>query len=482
MARPNILLILADAVQAATLDPQHICQTPHLDRLARRGVRFTRAYSTTPVCSPSRASLMTGLLPHNHGVLQVEHGVDPDQCVLRTDRPHWAQRLTVSGYRTGYIGKWHIGRTHRTQDFGWQYSRCINSPEYAAAAERKIGLPPADRLDAALSFAFTGPDGYEQPWLLYGVTDVPPEERSVSLPAEFGEEFLDEALSGREPWCCCASFPEPNDQLVCSREVFDRYDQGAVDLPANLNAEFGQYPAVYGRARAPFQDMTPHQWRLARTCYYARITEIDRMAGRLLERIERAGQLENTVVVFTSDHGRYVGGHGMDGHNIGAFEELYNIPLIAAGPGIASGAVTDARVGLHDLCPTLLELAGLPPFESPDSRSFAGVLCDPTGHEREFTTGYAEYFGSRYWLTQRVLWQDDWKMVFNGFDRDELYNLREDPFETTNLANDPAQRARHRRMMAEIWRLVRRTNDATLLNGQWFGLRLGVVGPDLANE
>ena len=103
---PNILFFMVDQMQAQVLEPDHVCQTPHFDRLARQGVRFQRAYTPNNICSPTRTSLMTGLLPHNHGVLEVLYPRTPDQHVLRPDKPHWAQRLVEAGYHTGYFGKW----------------------------------------------------------------------------------------------------------------------------------------------------------------------------------------------------------------------------------------------------------------------------------------------------------------------------------------------------------------------------------------
>ena len=111
MTRPNLLLVLPDGMQGRTTFPESPCRTPNIDRIAERGRRFRRAYTVQPTCSPARASLMTAAMPHSHGVLQVEHCVDQDQCVLRTDYPHWAQRLAEAGYRTAYFGKWHIGMT-----------------------------------------------------------------------------------------------------------------------------------------------------------------------------------------------------------------------------------------------------------------------------------------------------------------------------------------------------------------------------------
>ena len=101
--KPNILFLMTDQMQGRVLDPDHVCKTPNFDRLASQGVRFARAYTPNAVCSPARASLMTGLLPHSHGVLEVIHCVDEDQCNLRRSFPHWAQRLEAAGYKTGYF-------------------------------------------------------------------------------------------------------------------------------------------------------------------------------------------------------------------------------------------------------------------------------------------------------------------------------------------------------------------------------------------
>lgn len=119
-AGPNILFLMTDQMQANVLEEGHPCLTPNFDRLAEEGVTFTRAYTPNAVCSPARASLMTGLLPHNHGVLAVTHTSDEDQNCLRTDKPHWAQKLREAGYRTGYFGKWHVERTNRLELFGWE--------------------------------------------------------------------------------------------------------------------------------------------------------------------------------------------------------------------------------------------------------------------------------------------------------------------------------------------------------------------------
>ena len=477
--RPNILVIIADGMQEQTLDPAHPCRTPNLERLMKRGVRVRNAYTALPTCSPARASLMTGLLPHNHGVLEVEHAVDHDQSVLRTENPHWAQRLREDGYATAYFGKWHIERTGELERFGWDVHDTQGAKEHRDSSQRggKDGEVP---LDPATVRHYRGPEGYNDA-LQYGVTDVPPKERQIGRPASLAVEHLAEAKRDG-PWCCCVSYYEPNEALVVGREAYDQYDVDTLPLPASLHDDLHDRPGLYRREQAIWEDVTDDVWRQALACYYGRITEIDGQAGRLTDVLESTGQSDNTIVVFTADHGRYLGAHGMDAHNFGAFEEIYNIPMVVAGPGIAHGVTAEARVGIHDLCPTICELAGVPPIGAPDARSFAPLLADPVSARADYQAGYAEYHGTRFRLTQRISWEGAWKFVFNGFDYDELYNLAEDPHEMMNLAALPEHAERTRHMMTQVWRRARETDDHTILNTHYHSMRFAAVGPEVADE
>ena len=257
-------------------------------------------------------------------------------------------------------------------------------------------------------------------------------------------------------------------------------------LPDSLHDDFADGPALYRRQREIFRAVSEREWREARACYYALVTELDERFGMLLDGLEAAGEAKNTIVIVLGDHGRYMGAHGFDAHNFAAFEEAYHIPLIVSGPGIASGLETDALVSLADVCPTLLEIAGAPPIDVPDSRSFATLLSDPAGQAEGFDTGYAEYHGGRFVFTQRVLWQGPWKFVFNGFDFDELYNLDDDPYELTNLARDfardPAHQERIRAMMTEMWRIMRDTGDRAVVETHYPPMRVAAVGPKVVRE
>lgn len=310
------------------------------------------------------------------------------------------------------------------------------------------------------------------------MTNVEPEKRGVGITTAAALEFLKEQHGGTAPWCCFVSVIEPHDPFVCGEKAFRLYDPEQLELPPNASDLLENRPGLYRKSARVYQSMTEREKKEALACYYASITEIDEQFGKILDVLRESGHLANTIVVFTTDHGELLGAHGLYCKNIGAFEEVYRIPLIMSGPGIIRGAKSKARVGLHDLCPTLLELAGCQPIEAPDCRSFASVLRSPEA-DAEFQTGFAEYNGGRYLLTQRIVWDGDWKLVFNGFDFDELYNLALDPYELENRIDDPQHQKRAEQMFALAWRKMSETGDHSLLKSAYPPLRLAPYGPDI---
>tara|TARA_B100001964_G_scaffold173885_2_gene191551 strand:- start:1607 stop:2878 length:1272 start_codon:yes stop_codon:yes gene_type:complete len=423
---------------------------------------------------------MTGRLPHSHGVLEVIHCVDDDQCNLRPELPHWAQRLEASGYHTGYFGKWHVERTDDLARFGWQVDGGSKSERFRS---RAVAVSTETKADG--SFTLRGmnekPEGYSES-LLYGVTDVPPEQRGVGITTDLAMEFLQQSQVGDSPWCCFVSITEPHDPFVTGEEAFARYNVDSVELPPNIDDGLAGQPGLYRKAGLTWKGMTERQKKEAAVCYWASITEIDEQYGRLLGFLEASGQLDDTIVVLSSDHGELLGAHGLYCKNVSGFEEVYNIPLVISGPGIGSGVVSEARVGLHDLCSTLVELAGAEPITVPDSKSFVSALRDSTGSAGDFTQGFAEYHGGRYRLTQRVIWDGPWKLCWNGFDFDELYNLDDDPYEMNNRIADGDVQDRVRSLMRQAWQVVRDTGDTALLRSHYPILRLAPYGPDILDD
>ena len=473
MQSPNILFLMCDQLRADALSPDSVCLTPHLDGLARRGVRFCRAYTPNPVCSPARASLMTGLLPHNHGVTVVTHTVDDDQACLRTDKPHWAQQFVHAGYSTGYFGKWHIERANDLARYGWQTNGSYESLGMQTAIRQRVQTGPY-----RLAGYNTAPPGYRADSLLYGVTEAPVENRMMTVAVDAAAEFLENATAGPTPWCCFVSLTEPHDPFVCGEEAYEQYDVDTLPLPVSADDDLRGRPNVYRLAADVWRGLSERERREAAACYYGSVTEIDSQFGRLLQLLEANGQLGNTLVILTSDHGEFLGAHGLYCKNFHAGEEVYQVPLLMAGPGVAAEQVCPARVGTHDLASTLLEYVGLVALEVPDSQSFFPLLANPeVGSERE--RGYAEYSGGRMLLTQRVVWDGPWKFVFNGFDYSELYNLDDDPHELHNRVLDSDAQEVVKHMCRIMWETARRTGDHSLFNSQYPILRVAPYGPEI---
>lgn len=450
--RPNILFLMADQMQARAFEPGQPCRTPNLDRLKARGVRFQRAYTPNAVCSPARASLMTGLLPHNHGVLGVVREGAP---ALNEQHPHWAQSLQRSGYRTGYFGKWHVELSETPGRFGWEVDAGARGPRMdpilraARNALHQATYSPVRHNETP---------GYKRS-VHYGVTEVPSDARQMGLITREALTFVQESLKGQSPWCCFISFPEPHDPYIAGKQAYAQYEVDRLELPPNVHDSMTGRPGGYRKLGRVWQGMTDREHREARACYFASITELDAQFGRVLDLLDQSGQADNTIIVLTSDHGDLLGAHGLYLKGYTAAEEIYNIPLIVAGPGIARGVVTPARVGLHDLGPTLLELTGCPPLPATDSASFAPLLPNPAAHAERYTTGYSEYHGDRIHMDQRIAWKGRYKYVLNGFDFDELYDLEADPFEMTNLIDRESHRAVAREMLAMIWERGLASND-----------------------
>jgi arylsulfatase A-like enzyme len=217
------------------------------------------------------------------------------------------------------------------------------------------------------------------------------------------------------------------------------------------------------------------QFAEATACYYALCSLIDDQIGRILVVLEELGQAENTIIVFLSDHGDYMGAHRLLLKGIPVFEEAYRVPLILNGPGIPAGRQIEQIVSLLDLAPTLVELTTRSKFDC-HGRSLVPLL---QGDQPDWPgEAFAECHGQRFYYTQRVLWRNNLKYVFNGFDEDELYDLAADPHELRNLASDPAYRAALESLAGRMWAIIRQTGDSNMAQAQYGMFRFAPVGPE----
>ncbi|MBT9775149.1 sulfatase-like hydrolase/transferase [Clostridium sp. MCC353] len=472
MKNPNVLFLMCDQLSAYALyNPA--CLTPNIDKLRRRSVTFDKAHTVNAVCSPSRASLMTGLLPHNHGVLWVTHNMDEDQGCLREEHPHFAQILRDQGYTTGYFGKWHVEHTNQPKRFGWQYTNeDFSKRDFCTSKDSPEG-------DYIIKKTLDRPEGYDEKRLFYGVRNCGDEGMRMFQPVSCGIRFIESRRDKEAPWVCMVSTREPHDPFICTKEYYDMYDVSEIKLHPSCFDSLENQPYLYKKAGRAWAGLSVWEKKEAAACYYASITQIDKLFGSLIDKLDETGQSENTIIVLTADHGELLGAKGLYSKNISASELIYNIPLILSAPGCGRNAVSHAKLTLADVCQTVLDLCGAPLIETRDSRSGKLVLENPQEYDREFDCCYAVYFGGRIMLTQRIVWDGSYKYVFNGFDKDELYDLEEDPYELKNLIDNPSYREILKYMVGILWTKLRETGDKSLLESDYPILRLAPYGPEI---
>ncbi len=467
MRQPNLLFLITDQQSASTVDHGSSCHTPHLDKLAARGVRFQRCYATNPICSPSRASLFTGLLPHSHGMVDVTHAVEPYRAELKAGIPMWPQLLQAAGYRTAYFGKWHVERSNRLDRFGFDIYDVEQYHTLQGLVERR---------DHMLLRGMVHQPGYKN-FLLYGVVDEPAESTPEARLFSDGIAFLQEtARQPGQPWALFLSTEAPHDPYVVPAAYLQRYDPAAIPRPASFADTLADRPTIYRRIQAVWEALAWDDYALATACYFGLCSLIDDQVGRILSAIEDMGQDQDTLVVYTSDHGDYMGAHRLLLKGLPAFEEVYRVPLILCGPGMPRGRQVDRVVSLLDLGRTLIQLATGDDFPC-QGRSLVPLLQEDVATWQD--EAYAEMQGQRFAYQQRVVWRDRWKYIFNTFDEDELYDLAKDPHELHNLAGDPAHAAVLRSMAAAMWQIAHRTGDTNMVQAQYGMFRFAPVGPEV---
>jgi choline-sulfatase len=471
--RPNLLILMTDQQQATTVDLGNPCQTPNIDRISAGGVRFTRAHTVNAICSPARASLYTGLLPHTHGMVDCTHTVEEYRARFKAELPMWSRSLQQAGYATAHYGKWHVERSNQLEHFGFGEYEHPGSPAFHAyRAEMGLPLRPES---FSMSYTVRHP-GYND-LRLYGVLDEPEEASKPYYLYSKGIDFVRRcAQDGDQPWCLVVSTQEPHDPYWAHQPYYDLYDPASIPQPPSYADDLHDKPRYFQRLRGVWRDLTWEHVAQATACYYASISLIDAQVGRLLDVLEETGQAENTIVVYTTDHGDQMGAHGLLMKGPPPYEETYRIPLIVRWPGVvAPGTTSDALVSSMDLAPTIVEMAGCAPFET-QARSLMPLLRgEPTGDV--FESDFAEFHGQRFFYTQRIVWWGRHKYVLNGFDFDELYDLETDPYEMHNLAPDPAYADLAREMASRMWRRIRETDDFNMIHSHYGMFRYAPVGP-----
>lgn len=397
-SRPNVLFVITDQHHADALGVGNSSyHTPNIDRLAESGTRFTRCYATHPQCSPSRSSLVTGLLPHQTGVHAL---ADWGPFDLDPDSHSVGRVLREAGYRTGWFGRWDLG-TDNAEPLGWgTHDLDVNDLDVTGSPGRDGAVRDEETLADAISFLREGGD--ESPFFL------------------------------------TASFNLPHRPYYEEEGFADTYSRSEVPVPASFHDDLRDKPRLQaewapGDVPAEYDDLTEEQFQELGYRYRTMVSRADEHVGALLDALEEEGLAENTIVVFTADHGDMQGGHGMVGKHTVPYEEVLRVPLIVRRLDDAWPATVDDLVSNAALPGTLIELAGLEVPAAFEGGSVSEAMDVPPDRQQVF---FEHKIATGEHHPYRGIRTRDWKYVeYLAEDASELYDLQNDPWEHRNLAS-----------------------------------------------
>jgi arylsulfatase len=448
-APPNILLVMTDQQRWDAMScVSDWLATPHIDAIARAGMRFSAAYTNSPVCVPARVSLASGRYPHNHGVWGNRRHTMP------IETPTWMRALREAGYSTSVFGKTHFhphtgdlrDREHLVQAYGLDHVHEIAGPR----ATRKSRSHMTDLWEEAgvfeAYFEDLGDRFATKPWVV----------RPSTLPLElYADVYVGQQAKAHlqkydaaAPWFCWVSFGGPHEPWDAPEPYASMFDPVSMPLPVMPEK------ATQKRPRGDLDRRLKQRPRLEsgevarlRANYAGNMALIDDQIGEILGVVESRGELDNTVVALVSDHGEMNGDFGML-HKQNFLNPSVRVPFLVKAPGRTTGSASAVPVELMDMGATLVELAGAVPVERSYARSLVPLLENPAEAHRE--SALSEFNG------EVMLATSEWKMALNP--RGQVYllfDLANDPQETRNLAAlpDVADVEQHLRRLA-LERLV----------------------------
>ena len=472
MGRPNVLWICTDQQRFDTLGcyANEFVETAHIDGMASEGVRFDRCYSQCPVCTPSRASFLTGRYPRTTRCRQNGQRIPEDELLI-------TRSLADSGYTCGLAGKLHIApcnpnkpeepMTERRIDDGYAEFHWSHHPgpdwptnEYIHwLRERNIEFEDdlvddegsgARRIDRSHEFDDVADCEYVQ-------ISLPPEYHQTTWCADKAINFIEANAEEDQPWLFSVNTFDSHHAFDPPMEYLERYLDRLDEIPLPnyedgeiKNKSVFQHQDHNGGYNTPgyfaYSEMSERDHRLVRAAYWAMCDLIDDQVGRMLEALERTGQREDTLVIFMSDHGELLGDHGIYLKGPYFYESAIRVPLVVSQPGtIPEGVESDALVELVDLAPTLLDAVEEEPLPRMQGQSLWPLLIGDTDVDAHRDVVYSEYYNAMPWHDDpelpfgTMVRTDRYKLVkMHRLASSELYDLETDPNETQNRWDDPA--------------------------------------------
>ncbi|MEM7131637.1 MAG: sulfatase-like hydrolase/transferase [Chloroflexota bacterium] len=467
--QPNIVLFLTDQLRRDALGcyGNEICQTPNLDQLSAQGACFENAFTTSPVCSASRASLMTGLYPHNNGVMVNTHIAPAWNRGLAPDMQTFSTILQQAGYAMDYVGKWHVNQDLGPCEFGFERHE-----------EIPVQRDPIPGTETVVTFA----DGTNH--TVAATNGGTPDETSLGVRTRRGIEMMAERAQEGTPFFLRVDVIEPHHANTPPEPYASMYNPQDIPPWDNFPDDFTGKPDGHLRKCEEWGlvDKDWAWWSEIVAKYYGDVTHIDTCVGEMLRAIEELGIADNTIFIFSTDHGDATGSHNHFEKAGTMYDEVYRIPLLVKGPAkwVVPGKV-GSFVRLMDLMPTFVEWAGGQLTEAVDGKSLAPLMLGETVSDWPDSV-YCESHGEVWgYFSQRMVRTKRWKYVYAAHTKDELYDLQADPAELKNLIDNPA----FADVLSEMKARLIGWNDATNDMFQWRWVRQNFpepLPPGRANE
>jgi iduronate 2-sulfatase len=423
--KQNVLFIISDDLTSTALGcyGNTLCKTPHIDRLATQGTLFTRAYCQATFCGPSRASLMFGYYPY----ASKASGYTSGRKEVGEDKDSWAQHFKKNGYHSARISKvFHMGvppditKGSDGADDPESWNEAYNSK----GPETKVS-GPAEQLSNNPGGLKKGTGSSQS----FNVVAAEGDDlvHSDGKTAQKAVELLHKYKDMEKPFFLAVGFVRPHVPLVAPKKYFAPYPLGKIVLPPKIPGDQGDIPqnSANKRTTANYK-MDLNQQKGTLRAYYASVSFVDALVGKILTALEATGQRDNTIVIFTSDHGYHLGEHDM-WQKVSIHEESAKVPLIICVPG-KKPAVCHSLAELIDLYPTVSKLCDLKIPGNIQGKDISGMLDDPAVKVRDAALSSGK---------GRLLRTENWAFLDYG-KSGELYDMKTDPKQYVNLIDNPA--------------------------------------------
>ncbi|MCO5238440.1 MAG: sulfatase-like hydrolase/transferase [Chitinophagaceae bacterium] len=449
--KPNILYIGCDQFRYDCQGKVNAgVKTPNLDKLTADGMLFTRAFTPIPTCCPARQSLLSGKWPSQHKGLW---NYDITLPVAFFEEHTWTADMRKAGYKQVYLGKWHVHPTKKPQDFGFD--------EYIAD-EKYADWRKSQRLPASI------PAVEGNAWM--GGRDMAPLEKThTHWLANQAIAQLKKLKQAGNPWHLRIEFIEPHLPANPVAQFLDMYDPAAIKPWGNFPDRMKGKPYIQRQMLYNWgiEQYTWKEWAVYMQHYYAMISQTDDAIGMILKALKELELDDNTVVIFTSDHGDAAGSHGLIDKHYVMYDEEVRVPLVVKWPGVVKPGTQSDQIVINglDLSATIPQMAGFT-FMQGVGRSLIPLLeGEIPGDWRQYA--FSDYNGQQFGLyVQRMIRNDQLKYIWNLTDVDELYDLQKDPWEMNNLIADPAYKNALRTLRHALYKDLEERKDPVV---KWVG-------------